>query len=44
MGGLGKNKIATIEECLRFAWRQDTDTLVSGMEPVEQLEQNILLR
>jgi len=44
MGGISKNKITTIEECLRFAWRQDIDTLVSGVEPVEQLEQNILLR
>ena len=44
MGEVGKNKIAAIEECLRVAWRQDIDTLVSGVEPVEQLEQNILLR
>jgi hypothetical protein len=44
MGGIGRNKIAKIEECLRFAWRQDIDTLVSGVEPVEQIEQNILVR
>jgi predicted aldo/keto reductase-like oxidoreductase len=43
MGEIGKNKIATIDECLRFAWSQDIDTLVSGVESVEQLEQNILV-
>jgi uncharacterized protein len=43
MGEIVKNKIATIDECLRFAWSQDIDTLVSGVESVEQLEQNILV-
>ncbi len=43
MGEIGKNKIATIEECLRFAWSQDIDTLVSGVESLEQLEQNVLI-
>jgi aryl-alcohol dehydrogenase-like predicted oxidoreductase len=42
IGGITKNKIATIQECLRFAWSQDIDTLVSGVETVEQLEQNVL--
>ncbi len=41
MGGIMANKIASIEECLRFTWSQDIDTLVSGVETVEQLEQNI---
>lgn len=41
MGGIGKNNVATIEECLRFAWSQDIDTLVSGVETVAQLEQNV---
>ena len=41
MGPIRKNKIATIEECLRFTWSQDIDTLVSGVETVAQLEQNI---
>jgi aryl-alcohol dehydrogenase-like predicted oxidoreductase len=41
MGSIGKNGIATIEECLRFAWSQNIDTLVSGVETIEQLEQNV---
>jgi uncharacterized protein len=43
MGEIGRNKIVTIEECLRFAWSQDIDTLVSSVESVEQLVQNILV-
>ena len=43
IGEITKNKIATIEECLRFAWSQDIDTLVSGAQNVPQLEQNILV-
>ncbi len=42
MGEIGKANIAPIEECLRFTWSQDIDTLVSGVETVEQLEQNVL--
>ncbi len=42
IGAITKNNIATIQECLRFAWSQDIDTLVSGVETVEQLEQNVL--
>jgi uncharacterized protein len=34
MGPIMKNKIATIQECLRFAWSQDIDTVVSGAESV----------
>jgi uncharacterized protein len=43
MGSISRSGIAGIEECLRFAWSQDIDTLVSGMETVEQLEQNVLV-
>ncbi len=42
MGEIGKANIAPIEECLRFTWSQDIDTLVSGVETVDQLEQNVL--
>jgi predicted aldo/keto reductase-like oxidoreductase len=41
MGGITKNNVAAIPECLRFTWSQDIDTLVSGVETVEQLEQNV---
>lgn len=41
IGNIGKMRIATIEECLRFAWTQNPNTLVSGVESVDQLEQNI---
>lgn len=41
MGPIAKNNIATIQECLRFALSQDIDTVVSGAESVEQMEQNI---
>ncbi len=41
MGGIGKMRIASIEECLRFAWSQQIATLVSGVESVDQLEQNV---
>lgn len=43
MGDIGKNKIATIDECLRFAWSQDVNAVVSGVESVEQLEHNVAL-
>jgi predicted aldo/keto reductase-like oxidoreductase len=42
IGNITKNKVATIAECLRFAWSQDIDTLVSGVETVQQLEENVL--
>ncbi|MFB3825399.1 MAG: aldo/keto reductase [Bryobacteraceae bacterium] len=41
MGSIGKNGVASIQECLRFAWSQDVDTLVSGVETVAQLEENV---
>jgi len=43
MGGIMKANIAPIEECLRFTLSQGIDTLVSGVETVEQLEQNVLV-
>ena len=42
IGEITKNNIATIQECLRFTWSHDINTLVSGMETVEQLEQNVI--
>jgi predicted aldo/keto reductase-like oxidoreductase len=42
IGNITKNRIATIPECLRFAWSHDIDTVVSGVETVEQLEQNVI--
>jgi len=41
IGAITENHIAPIEECLRFAWSHNIDTLVSGVETVDQLEQNI---
>jgi aryl-alcohol dehydrogenase-like predicted oxidoreductase len=41
MGTITKANVAKIEECLRFTLSQDIDTLVSGAETVEQLEQNV---
>lgn len=43
IGAITKNGIATIQECLRFAWSQDIDTLVSGPQTLAQLEENILV-
>lgn len=42
IGGITKEKVATIQECLRYAWSHDVDTLVSGVETVAQLEENVL--
>jgi predicted aldo/keto reductase-like oxidoreductase len=42
IGAIRKKGIATIPECLRFAWSQDVDTVVSGVETVQQLEENVL--
>jgi len=41
MGPILNNKIATIPECLRFAMAQGPDVICSGVETVEQLEQNV---
>lgn len=42
MGAITRQNVARIEECLRFTLAQDIDTLVSGVETVEQLEANVL--
>ncbi len=41
MGPILDNHIASIEECLRFAMAQQPDTIVSGVETIDQLEHNI---
>jgi uncharacterized protein len=41
MGAIGKQGIAPIEECLRFTLSQQPHTLVSGVETIAQLEQNV---
>ena len=41
IGGITQHKVATIPECLRFSLSQDIHTLVSGVETVEQLEENV---
>ncbi len=43
IGGITKHNIATIAECLRFAYSQDVDTVVSGAETTGQLEENVLV-
>jgi len=41
MGSIGRHKIATIQECLRYSWSQNIDTLVSGPQTIAQLEENV---
>ncbi len=41
MGQISAQNVASIDDCLRFAWSQDIDTLVSGVESVDQLEHNV---
>lgn len=41
MGQITAQNVASIADCLRFAWSQDIDTLVSGVETVGQLEHNV---
>jgi predicted aldo/keto reductase-like oxidoreductase len=41
MGAIRQKGIAKIEECLRFTLSQRPDTLVSGVETLAQLEQNV---
>jgi uncharacterized protein len=41
IGAITQNKIATIPECLRFAWSQDVDVVVSGAQTVQELEENV---
>lgn len=42
IGGISKHKIAPINECLRFSMSQDVDVVVSGVETLDQLENNVL--
>lgn len=41
IGHITANNIATIPECLRYAMAQKTDVIVSGVETIEQLEENV---
>jgi aryl-alcohol dehydrogenase-like predicted oxidoreductase len=41
IGEITKQGVAPIDDCLRFAWSHDIDTLVSGVETVDQLEHNV---
>jgi uncharacterized protein len=41
IGNITKHRIATIPECLRFAWSQNVDTLVSGVQSVAELDENV---
>jgi aryl-alcohol dehydrogenase-like predicted oxidoreductase len=41
IGHITANNIANIPECLRFAMSQGPDTIVSGVETVGQLEENV---
>ena len=40
-GVLLEDKVATIKECLHYAWSQSISTLVSGMDSIEQLKENV---
>lgn len=40
-GILLEDKVATVQECLYFAWSQPVSTLVSGMDSIEQLKENV---
>jgi uncharacterized protein len=41
IGHISANGIATIPECLRYAMAMDPHTIVSGVETIEQLEENV---
>lgn len=41
MGAIGRNNVAPITECLRFTLSQPVDVLVSGVQNVAQLEQDV---
>ena len=43
IGEITKNNVATIQDCLRFSWSQDIDTLVSGAQTTGQLEENVMV-
>jgi aryl-alcohol dehydrogenase-like predicted oxidoreductase len=40
-GVLLEDKVATVKECLYFAWSQPVSTLVSGMDSIDQLQENV---
>jgi predicted aldo/keto reductase-like oxidoreductase len=42
IGQITAQHVAAIPECLRYSWSQNIDTLVSGIETVQQLEENVL--
>lgn len=41
IGHISSNGIATIPECLRYGMAMDPHTIVSGVETIEQLEENV---
>lgn len=41
MGPIAQQGIATVAECLRFTLSHDVDVVVSGVQTVEQLEENV---
>jgi len=41
IGEITRHNIASIPECLRFAWSQDVDVVVSGMDKPDFLEENV---
>jgi len=43
IGEITKNNVAAIQDCLRFSWSQDIDTLVSGAQTTGQLEENVMV-
>jgi predicted aldo/keto reductase-like oxidoreductase len=40
-GSIPKNNIATIEECLTFAMSLPVSTVISGMDKIEYLNENV---
>lgn len=40
-GILLEDNVATVKECLYFAWSQPFSTVVSGMDSIEQLKENV---
>ncbi len=42
IGNITKNRIASIPECLRFTLSHNIDALVSGVQTVQELEENVL--
>ena len=42
-GNITGKGIASIEECLRFVLSQDVDAVVSGVDTLEHLEQNVAI-